>query len=129
MGLSWLVLAGWSSPNACWSIRIECDGEFNSLIDMLEVEGATVLGPLGWLDEAVVFLGRDSAFDGTVLDVNLHGQSSYPIADALIERGVQFVFATGYNAEPLSEPYRAYPRCEKPLHKAALIAALARPAT
>ena len=100
-----------------------------SLVDMLEAEGATVLGPLGWLDEAVVFLGRDSAFDGTVLDVNLHGQSSYPIADALIERGVQFVFTTGYDAEALSEPYRVYPRCEKPLHEQALIAALARPAT
>jgi two-component SAPR family response regulator len=97
-----------------------------SLMDILEAEEATVVGPLGWLDEALVFLGRDSALDGAVLDVNLHGQASYPIADALIERGIRFVFTTGYDVGALNESYRAYPRCEKPLHEQALIAALTR---
>jgi hypothetical protein len=36
-----------------------------------------------------------------VLDVNLKGQKSYPIADALAARGVPFVFSTGYNKDSL----------------------------
>ena len=37
------------------------------------------------------------AIDAAVLDVNLKGQKSYPVADALAARGVPFVFSTGYN--------------------------------
>ncbi len=31
-----------------------------------------------------------------VLDVHLHGESAFPVAEALIAKGVPFVFATGY---------------------------------
>jgi hypothetical protein len=41
------------------------------------------------------------AIDVTVLDVNLNGQMSYPIADALAARGVPFVFSTGYDKDRL----------------------------
>lgn len=33
-----------------------------------------------------------------VLDVNLGGQASYPLADLLLERDIPFVFATGYGS-------------------------------
>lgn len=36
------------------------------------------------------------AFDLVVLDVNLNGQLSFPIASKLRSRGVPLVFATGY---------------------------------
>ena len=36
------------------------------------------------------------AYDLAVLDVNINGQFSYPIASNLRERGIPFVFATGY---------------------------------
>nr|WP_131196209.1 HWE histidine kinase domain-containing protein [Lichenihabitans psoromatis] len=36
------------------------------------------------------------AFDAAVLDVNLSGETSFPVADALLAGGVPFVFATGY---------------------------------
>ena len=35
-------------------------------------------------------------FDAALLDVNLGGEKSFPVADALIERGIPFAFATGY---------------------------------
>jgi hypothetical protein len=59
-----------------------------------------------------------------VLDVNLRGEMSYPIADMLVAHGVRFVFSTGYSAEALDHAYRAYPRCEKPFNHQALVDAL-----
>ena len=97
--------------------------------EILRSAGAEVLGPLGRVSEALEFL-RDEAgsLDAVVLDVNLHGQSSFPIADELIRRGVRFVFTTGYDGGAIEPAYRAYPRCEKPFREEALLAALS-PAT
>ncbi len=97
------------------------------LIDMLEYTGAVVLGPVGDLDEALA-LAKDgsSNIDCAVLDVDLHGRASYPIADALTERGVHFVFTTGYDASALDKKYRDHPRCSKPFEERAILAALAQ---
>jgi CheY-like chemotaxis protein len=92
---------------------------------LLEDAGAIVLGPFGWRDEALSFVSSNSAdFDAALLDVNLHGHASYPIADALIERHIHFAFATGYAADVLEEAYRSYPRCDKPYQQQTLFAAL-----
>ena len=93
--------------------------------EMLQDAGAAVLGPFGWRDEALNFISHNSAdFDVALLDVNLHGEASYPIADALIERNIHFAFTTGYGAGVLEKPYRSYHRCEKPFRQQALLAAL-----
>lgn len=39
---------------------------------------------------------KDAAFDVVVLDVNLNGELSFPIARILKDRGVPVVFASGY---------------------------------
>jgi hypothetical protein len=44
------------------------------------------------------------ACDIAILDVNLNGQKTFPIAEALSRRGMPFVFATGYGAGGLSAP-------------------------
>ena len=94
------------------------------LIDLLEDAGAVVTGPIGSVDEALALIADSpDRFDGAVLDVNLHGSKSYPIADALTARSIKFIFATGYGADALDEPYRRCPRCEKPFDQGALIAA------
>ncbi|MGE4064108.1 MAG: response regulator [Rhodospirillaceae bacterium] len=36
-------------------------------------------------------------FDLAILDVNLNGQKSFPLADQLLARGTPVVFGTGYN--------------------------------
>lgn len=56
--------------------------------------GAEVLGPAYELEEALGLL--DQHIDAAVLDANLNGLSVQPVADILAERGVPFVFATGY---------------------------------
>lgn len=95
------------------------------LVELMKDVGAEVIGPIGWVEEALAFIEDDgNLFDGAVLDVNLHGRKSYPIADALARRSVKFTFATGYGTGSLDEPYRRYPQCEKPFNRTALVAAL-----
>lgn len=57
---------------------------------------------------------RSEAFDVAMLDVNLHGQESFPVADALVERGIPFVFTTGFGASTLPERFKRTPVMEKP---------------
>ena len=49
----------------------------------------------GTIADGLRMLAVDS-FDAAVLDVNLAGETSFIVADELIERGLPFVFATGY---------------------------------
>lgn len=96
-----------------------------ALAELLQDAGARVHGPFGWVDEALAFVeANDVPIDCAILDVNLHGEKSYPIADALVARDVPVVFATGYSADALDEPYRVHPRCEKPVDGRALLAML-----
>jgi DNA-binding NtrC family response regulator len=93
---------------------------------VLEDAGAKVLGPVGSVDEALSFIETEhGVFDAAIVDVNLHGTKSYPIADALVARGKSFVFATGYGEDALDAAYKHFPRCEKPFNAERLVAALA----
>lgn len=96
-----------------------------TLSEFLSSAGATVTGVIGWVEEAVAFASNPlHAFDTAILDLNLHGTYSYPVADILIARDIGFVFATGYGPGTVSPPYDRYPRCTKPFSRAALIDAL-----
>jgi len=95
------------------------------LCEVLRRAGATVLGPIGWLDEALAFAANhEGGIDCAVVDINLHGQASYPLIDELTRQGVHVVLASGFGADALAEPYKQYPRCEKPYRDADLIATL-----
>lgn len=96
------------------------------MADLLRSHGADVLGPVGRVNQAVAFVAANAGgLDAVVLDMNLHGLKSYPVADALIEQGVRFVFTTGYSADAVEAAYRGHPRCEKPVNTKALLEALA----
>jgi hypothetical protein len=45
------------------------------------------------------------------------------LAETLRERGVPFVFATGYGADAIPAAYSEVPRWEKPYHYETLLAA------
>ena len=93
--------------------------------DMLLELGHEVAGLASRLDPALA-LARDSRFDAAMLDVNLAGEPSFPVADILIERGLPFLFATGYGRQGIDEKYRGYPLLQKPFRAADLGKALAR---
>jgi CheY-like chemotaxis protein len=71
------------------------------------------------------------SFEVAILDVNLNGQRTFPIAEALTARGLPFIFATGYGAAAVPENFRAAPVLQKPFRIAdlerAVRAALAMP--
>lgn len=66
------------------------------------------------------------AFDVAILDVNLNGQRTFPIAEALAKRDLPFVFATGYGAAAVPEAFRAAPVLQKPFRLADLEQAVRR---
>jgi CheY-like chemotaxis protein len=83
------------------------------LEDMLGELGHTVAAEAGRIEEALD-AAKNADFDIAILDVNLNGQPISPVADALVARGMPFVFATGYGERGLPEPYRDRPTLKKP---------------
>ncbi len=95
------------------------------LEDMLGDLGCAVVGPASSVNQALAMIDAE-AVDAAVLDVNLSGQMSYPIADALAARGVPFVFSTGYDKDTLLDRYRTFPVLQKPIQRSELSDALAK---
>lgn len=79
----------------------------------LLAEEAVVIGPVGQLKQALSLL-HGALPDAAILDVNLEGALSFPIADRLAGLAVPFMFLTGYDGWALPERYRAVPRIIKP---------------
>ena len=69
-------------------------------------------------------LARTADVHLAILDINLNGEESYPIADILSARGVRLIFSTGYGAESLKPEYKFVPKLVKPYAQANLVAAM-----
>ena len=93
------------------------------LEDMLADLGYAVAAAVGTVTEASA-LAANGDFSAAILDVNLDGQEIFPVADILKERGLPFVFVTGYGERSLPEPYRDRPALQKPFQAEQLEAAL-----
>ncbi len=93
------------------------------LEDFLADIGCEVAGVASRLKEALEKVGT-LAFDVAILDVNLNGEQTFPIADALMARGRAIVFATGYGAMTLPPELRNLPVLQKPFQQDELERAL-----
>jgi CheY-like chemotaxis protein len=94
------------------------------LEDMLADLGYAVAAAVGSIAEASA-LAANADFNAAILDVNLDGQEIYPVADILKQRGLPFVFVTGYGERSLPDRYRDRPALQKPFQAEQLSAALA----
>ena len=83
------------------------------LEDLLTDLGCVVVGPANSLEAALQLLECD-AIELAVLDVNLAGEKVFPVAERLAARNVPFVFATGYGASGVVEPFSEHPVVQKP---------------
>jgi CheY-like chemotaxis protein len=93
--------------------------------DLLEAEGCQIFGRASNVEMALDLLRHDAP-DGVVLDLNLNGVRSLPVADFLIERNVPFVIVSGCSRDEVCEPsLQAAPFLEKPFRAHALVNALA----
>jgi CheY-like chemotaxis protein len=81
--------------------------------DALGDLGCEVAGTAARFDEALE-KARTLAFDVAILDVNLDGRRTYPIAELLAGRGLAVVFATGYGTENLPGSVATAPVLQKP---------------
>ncbi|WP_272886629.1 response regulator [Phenylobacterium aquaticum] len=84
--------------------------------DMLTDLGCHVVGPAARLEEALS-LAEHAELDCAVLDVNLGGQSTFPVADLLRAKGAPFAFATGYGDAGLREVDRDSLVLQKPFRE------------
>jgi DNA-binding NarL/FixJ family response regulator len=81
---------------------------------LLESNGIEIVGSAATLAE-MRRLAESVPADIAILDVNLNGEMSFPVADLLIGRGVPVVFTTGYAPDKLFPAHlRSVPTLQKP---------------
>ena len=116
-----------SEPDLTGRLILLVEDEFlvaDTLSQMLEGLGAAILGPAATIERALAVLAGTDRVDFAVVDVNLRGERSYAVADALLERGIPFAFTTGYGASMIPERYRHAAVLQKPFGKAEMARAL-----
>ena len=79
--------------------------------------GHVAVGPAHSLSRAMEL--AESAIDAAIVDVSLGKDNSYPLAEALIARGVPFALATGYGRDGVEPKYRKQATLTKPFEFAA----------
>ena len=91
------------------------------LEDALEEFGYRVAGVVSQLDDA---MARETDYDIALLDVHINGRNVFDFADQLSQRGIPFVFATGYGERGIPERHRGSPVLQKPFQPSDLKRAL-----
>lgn len=81
----------------------------------LQDAGARVLGPCARIDDCLQLLGEEQP-DCAIVDINLGRGPNFDIAAALRERGIPFVFLTGYDAGDIPAEFANSARLEKPVN-------------
>jgi two-component SAPR family response regulator len=82
--------------------------------NLLEEIGCEVVASVPRLLKAL-YLAGSLDIDLAVLDINLAGEVVYPLAFRLAERGIPFVFSTGYSTTTLPSELRDRPLVKKPV--------------
>ena len=91
---------------------------------ILEDMECTPVGAISTVEEALAVVASDDALDGALLDVNVAGSHVFPVAQALKDKGVPFVFSTGYGEGGLPDEWRGQPTIQKPFTEDAVKQAL-----
>lgn len=95
------------------------------LEEMLVNRDFEVVGRATSLEEAHDILGS-AQMDVALLDISLRGEPVFPVAQALLERNIPFVFTTGYGAAGLPPAWSGYPVFCKPYNMQELTETLAQ---
>lgn len=100
------------------------------ICEWLEAADAVVIGPTPDAAQACALI-NERQIDTAVVDINLGRGPSYEVARELSQKGVPFLFATGYDETAIPGEFKGSARLEKPFSAATLVGALAglRPAS
>lgn len=66
---------------------------------------------------AATSAAESGAFDVAILDVNLNGSVSNPVAEILSRRKIPFIFATGYGRSGPHQEFSSAPSLQKPFEE------------
>ncbi|TFI56727.1 response regulator [Sphingomonas parva] len=92
--------------------------------DMLEALGCETVATAATLNEALA-AAETASFDLALLDINLNGTESLPVAARLRALGLPFVFTTGYGPTGSGPEFADAPLVTKPYDMSDLAAAIA----
>lgn len=99
------------------------------LAELLATFGCKVAGIAASTAEAMQLIDASGAdLQGALLDINLNGESVYPVAERLGELRLPFAFVTGYDDDAIDPRFARAPVLHKPfrpLDLAALVASIA----
>lgn len=87
----------------------------------LEDLGCTEIHAAASVAEALALL-QDRSFDAAIIDVNLGGEKSYPVAERLTQLRIPFAFSTGYSDHGERIDFEDRPVLRKPYLRAELAA-------
>ena len=82
--------------------------------DLLLDLGCEVLGPCMRISEANRILDSGATPDVALLDVNVAGERSFPLAERLSRANVAILFVTGYDSAGMEPRWRDHPALRKP---------------
>lgn len=91
---------------------------------ILENAGYCAVGPADSVKTGLALI-KTHRIDLALLDVNLGAEMSYPIADALIARGIPTLLMTGYHYKDLPRQYHGVPLLGKPTTPQRIVATVA----
>ncbi|PXA82981.1 transcriptional regulator [Nostoc sp. 3335mG] len=83
------------------------------LEDFIDSLGHNVAGTEDTVEGALA-LAEQGGFDLAILDVHLHGKACWPVADALADRDIPFILATGGHTEEPPARHADAPVLSKP---------------
>ena len=95
------------------------------LAQALANAGARLVGPFPSLNATTDALKEGPSVDAAVLDINLRGRVVYGVADLMAERGIPFLFASGYDVDVVPAEHRGRPFLTKPFRIENLLVAVA----
>lgn len=96
------------------------------LEDMVTHMGLQIVGSATSLDQAIKLVSSGLEIDVALLDMNLNGESSDPVADLLLEKGAGLLFVSGYGRHGLSDRFSDCHVLQKPYDETKLSNALQR---
>lgn len=85
--------------------------------------GGVVVEMAATLEQALA-LAATAEFDAALLDINLNGENSFPVADILGKRGIPFAFVTGYGRKIVPDSFAEAPILTKPYARTDLMRVL-----
>ncbi len=101
---------------------VEDEAMISTMLEGWLVEiGYQPVGPAGSIDDALKMIA-EMEIDAAILDVYLRGERSSGVADALADKNIPFVFATGDTASGIPERHSTRPVVRKPFDFAILSA-------